>query len=305
VIFDRLLDLARGIGERRLAVAGAEEADVLRASVRAAEEGIAAVTAIGRADQIEQIAEQEEIDLACLALVPTGGDEETALRTVDLVRAGRADAILKGRIHTKILMREAIRGGLRPGKQLLSHVSLYASERFPRPVMVTDAALNPYPTLEQRVEIVRNAVGAMRALGVEQPRVALLAASEKVDDKFPCTVDAAALVEMAAPGGPLHGFGHIDGPLDLGSAIDPHTAEVKGVGGEVAGRADVFVAPDVISGNLLGKAVIYFAGGYVGGCVMGASLPIAMVSRASPADDKYRSILFALACAPTADPSRR
>ncbi|MBW2276541.1 MAG: phosphate butyryltransferase [Deltaproteobacteria bacterium] len=297
MIFDRLLDLAKRVGRRKLAVAGAEEADVLRASVRAAVEGIATVTVIGRAAEIERIATEEDIDLDALTFAATRDDEETAVRTVELVRSDEADVILKGRIHTKILMREAIRGGLRPGKQLLSHVSLYSSERFPRPVMVTDAALNPYPTLEQRIEIVKNAVTAMRALGVEQPRVALLAASEGVDEKFPCTVDAAKLVELAGHGGPLDGFGHIDGPLDLGSAIDPHAAEIKGVGGEVAGRADIFIAPDVVSGNLLGKAVIYFAGGRVGGCVMGASLPIAMVSRASPADDKYRSILFALACA--------
>jgi len=297
VIFDRLLDLARSAGRRKLAVAGAEEADVLRAALRAAEEGIAEVTVLGEREAIERIAAAGGIDLGSLVTIGTAADDETAARTVELVSAGEADVILKGRIHTKVLMREVIRGGLRPGKQLLSHVSLYASERFPRPVMITDAALNPYPTLEQRVEIIKNAVVAMRALGVAEPRVALLAASEKVDEKFPCTVDAAALVEMTAPGGPLHGYGYIDGPLDLGSAVDPHTAEVKGVGGEVAGRADVFIAPDVISGNLLGKAAIYFAGGRVGGCVMGASLPIAMVSRASPADDKYRSILFALACA--------
>jgi phosphate butyryltransferase len=297
VIFEKLFDLARGVGTRKLAVAGAEEADVLRASVRAAGEGIAEVTVIGRAVEIERIADQEGIDLDALTVAATRDDEGTAVRTVELVRAEEADVILKGRIHTKILMREVIRGGLRPGKQLLSHVSLYSSERFPRPVMVTDAALNPYPTLEQRIEIVKNGVNAMRALGVAQPRVALLAASEGVDEKFPCTADMAEMVEMSAPGGPLHGYGHIDGPFDLGSAIDPHTAEVKGVGGEVAGRADIFIAPDVISGNLLGKAVIYFAGGRVGGCVMGASLPIGMVSRASPADDKYRSILFAMACA--------
>lgn len=302
MIFDRLLDRARGVGRRKLAVSGAEEADVLRAAVRAAEEGIAAVTLLGRADAIERIAAEEGIDLGGLDSVPTAGDEQTAARTVELVGAGAADAILKGRIHTAVLMHEVIRGGLRPGRQLLSHVSLYSSERFPRPVMITDAALNHYPALEQRVDIVRNAVTAMRNLGVEQPRVALLAASEGVDEKFPCTADAARLVQMAEPGGPLAGWGHIDGPLDLGSAIDPHTAEVKGVRGEVAGRADVLVVPDVISGNLLGKAVIYFGGGRVGGCVMGASLPIAMVSRASPADDKFRSILLAVACVPPPSP---
>jgi phosphotransacetylase len=299
VIFDELIDRARGIGRRKLAVAGAEEADVLRASVEAAQEGIADVTLLGRRAEIERIAADEGIDLGGLAIDGTDGDEQTAVRTVELVRAGGADVIMKGRFHTKILMREVIRGGLRPGKQLLSHVSLYASDHFPRPVMVTDAALNPYPTLEQRIEIVKNGVTAMRALGVDQPRVALLAASEEVDQKFPCTVDAAELVQLAGPDGPLEGWGHIDGPLDLGSAIDAHAAEVKGVTGEVAGRADVFVAPDVISGNLLGKAVIYFAGGQVGGCVMGTSVPIAMVSRASPAADKFRSILFALACAST------
>jgi phosphotransacetylase len=298
MIFDELIDRARGIGRRKLAVAGAEEADVLRAAARAVEEGIADVTLLGRRGEIERIAAGASIDLGGLEIDATGDDEQTASRTVELVRDGRADVIMKGRFHTKILMREVIRGGLRPGKQLLSHVSLYAGGQLPRPVMVTDAALNPYPTLEQRIEIVKNGVTAMRALGVDQPRVALLAASEEVDEKFPCTVDAARLVELAGPGGPLAGFGHIDGPLDLGSAIDAHAAEVKGVGGEVAGRAEVFVTPDVVSGNLLGKAVIYFAGGQVGGCVMGTSVPIAMVSRASPADDKFRSILFALACAP-------
>jgi phosphotransacetylase len=297
VIFDELTQRARRAGRRRLAVAGAAEVDTLRAAVEAVHAGVARATLIGRRDEIARIAADDGLALDGLEIVDAHDDEAAAARTVELVRSGAADAILKGRIHTAILMREAIRGGLRPGKQLLSHVSLYASDHFPRPVMVTDAALNPYPTREQRVEIVKNAVIAMRALGVAQPRVALLAASEEVDEKFPCTLDAVALVALAEPGGPLAGYGHVEGPLDLGSAIDPHTARVKGVTGEVAGRADVFVAPDAIAGNLLGKAVIYFAGGRVGGCVMGAAVPIAMVSRASPAADKYRSILFALACA--------
>jgi phosphotransacetylase len=296
VIYDELLGRARQAGPRRLAVAGAEEAEVLRAVTSAVAQGIVEPVLLGDRGEIERIAAAETVDLGALAILDTGDDQDTAARTVGLVSDGDADAILKGRIHTAVLMREVIGGGLRPGEQLLSHIGLFESDHFPRPVMVTDAALTPYPTLDQRVEIVKNAVRAMRALGIEQPRVALLAASEGVDHHFPCTEDAARIVEMAAPGGALHGLGHIDGPFDLGSATDPHTAEVKGVGGEVAGRADVFIAPDVVSGNLLGKAVIYFAGGRVGGCVMGASVPIGMVSRASPADDKFRSILLALAC---------
>jgi len=165
-----------------------------------------------------------------------------------------------------------------------------------RPFLVTDGAITPYPTFEQRVMMIENAVDVMRRLGVHEPRVAVLSASEEVTEKIPCSVDAVRLVEMNKPGGRLANCGIIEGPLDFGSALDDHTAKIKGASGEVTGKADILLAPDVVSANMLCKAMIYLADAKIAACVVGGTVPIAMVSRASPVHDKYYSLLLAVAC---------
>ena len=299
MIFDTLLERVRRGPRRRMAVAGAGERAVLAAALRAADERIADPILIGDGREIERLARELGVSPDRLEIDHRASDALTAARTVERIREGDAAVVMKGRVHTATLMREGLRGGLRPPGAILTHVALYGGSRFRRPLAVSDAALIPEPTFEQRLAIVRNAVFAMRRLGIAEPRVALLAASEEVDDKFPASVDAARLAAQNAPGGLLEGCGVVEGPMDLGAAVDAHTADVKGVRGRVAGRADVLIAPDLVSANLLGKAVIYFAEGRVGGCVIGAARPIAMVSRASPPEDKLRSILFAVAvCEP-------
>lgn len=296
MFFERLLTQARERGGGRLAVVGAGEPNVLAAALRAADAGVAEPVLLGDREVIERTAQELGADLGDHPVEHLPDDAALVARAMELVRDGAVHALLKGRVPTAILMREGLRGGLRAGDRLLTHVSIYDGKQVPRPVMLTDAALVPFPTFEQSIQIVRNGVEAMRAVGVAEPRVAVLSASEEVDEKIPCSVRAARLAAENRPGGALDGWGIVEGPLDLGAAIDPEAARVKGIAGEVPGRADILIPPDVVAGNLLGKAVIYYAAGRVGGCVMGGTAPIALVSRASRAEDKFYSILLALAC---------
>ncbi len=295
--FDQLIERARRTGPQKLVVAGAHERNVLMAVHQACEDGIAEPILIGDRPAIERIAGAEGIDLEPYTVQHTTSERETALAAVQWVERGRVGALMKGTLSTPALMHVILNHGLRTEGRLLSHIAVHEHPRLGRLVLASDCGIVPYPTLEQRVQIIQNAVEAMRAIGVAEPRVALMSSSEEIDDKIPCSLDAVKLKEMARPGGPLHGYGQIDGPFDFFSAVDEEAAEIKGLGGLVAGRADILHSPDVVAGNLMSKAMMYFAGGIrAGGCVVGGTLPIVLLSRASPAPDKYNSILLGLIC---------
>lgn len=296
--FERLASLARDHGPRRLVVVGAHERNVLEAVARAEAEGTVEAVLIGMLPEIEKLAAEHGVDLSGHRVEHAETAEGAALRAMELVRAGEVDALMKGKIPTAVLMSVGLKHGLRRSGKLLTHLSAFEQESTGRFLLMSDAGLLPYPTLEQRVQIIKNAVDAARNFGVDQPRVACLSSSEEVDPRIPCSVDAVKLTEMNRPGGELAGHGHVMGPMDLGSAIDPASAALKGIEGAVAGRSDVLHCPDVVAGNLIGKALIYFAGPiYVAGAVVGGAVPIVLLSRASPATHKYYSVLLALACA--------
>lgn len=295
--FDDLAARIRAAGPRTLVVAGAGEEAVLTAVARAAADGIARPILAGDAAAIERLARSLGVELGDWAVEDARTPEETALAATRAVAEGRADALMKGGLSTPELMHAALKGGLRRPSGLLSHVTLFEHPLFRRMLLMTDGGLVPFPTLEQRVEIIRNAVGALRRLGVAEPRIAGLSSTEVPDEKIPSSLEMAALKAVFAPGGALHGFGEFDGPLDLFSALDAHAAKLKGLGGPVVGRADILHCPDVVSGNLMGKAILLFAEGMrSGGCVLGGTVPIVLLSRASTPDDKYCSILAGLSC---------
>ncbi len=268
----------------------------MRASRRAVDEDIAEPVLIGNSSRMEQIALEKGISLDGLTIHNVKNDHEAAALAARMVREGDLGALVKGRIPTWILMQEGLRSGLRKGPGLLSHVTLIEVPRFNRPMLVTDSALTPYPSYEQRIEIIKNAVEVMRRLGVANPKVALLSASEEVNEKIPFSVEAARIARLNAPGGELESHGVIAGPLDLGCAIHAETARIKGVNGPVVGDADILVTPDIVAANVLSKSLIYLAEGAVAACVVGGAVPIGMVSRASPVLDKYHALLLTLAC---------
>lgn len=297
--FKELANRARLGKRKRLVVVGAHETKLLKAVERARVEGIAEGILLGDRRKIEEIAARENIQLDGHAVENIPTLVACAKRAMELVGRGEVDALMKGIITTQELMHVALKSGLRHQGRLLTHVAAFEHPRIGegRLLMLSDAGLVPYPTLEKRVEIIKNSVNAMGSIGVAEPKVAILSSTEDVDANIPVSLDAVKLKEMNQPGGALEGFGVIDGPLDFFSAIDKDMAALKGIEGPVAGRADILHSPDVVAGNLLSKAIIYFAEGILtGGCVVGGTIPLILLSRASSADDKFCSILLGLSC---------
>jgi len=295
--FDELAAGIRARGPRTIIVVAAEEEAVLAGVARAAEEGIARPLLVGDGLAIERLARLHGIDIRGFPIEDASGPEAMVLAAMRAIREGRADALMKGRLSTPDLMRVGLKHGLRRDGRLLSHIALFEHPRFARLILMTDGGLVPFPTLAQRVEIIKNAVDALRRLGVSSPKIAGLSSTEVADEKIPSSMEMSQLKSMFAPGGALNGYGEFDGPLDLFGALDARAAGIKGLGGPVVGRADILHCPDVVAGNMMGKALLLFAEGMrTGGCVLGGAVPIVLLSRASTPDDKYCSIVAALAC---------
>ncbi|MGC8787818.1 MAG: bifunctional enoyl-CoA hydratase/phosphate acetyltransferase, partial [Anaerolineae bacterium] len=207
----------------------------------------------------------------------------------ELLRMGHADLAMKGKVETADFLRAALdrEMGLRVGR-LFTHVAVFELPGFDRLLFVTDSGVVVAPTMEQKVEIVQNAIMVAQRLGVTEPKVAILAATEMVNPKIPTTMDAANLAKMADRG-QIQG-GLVDGPLALDNAISPESVAIKGIKSPVAGYADILVAPDVEAGNMLAKAMTYFAKGKMAGVVVGGKSPLIVASRSDPHETKLVSI---------------
>ncbi|MHB1417827.1 MAG: bifunctional enoyl-CoA hydratase/phosphate acetyltransferase, partial [Chloroflexota bacterium] len=244
-------------------------------------------------DRIKEIAQAEHVDLDGITVAHERDLEMMARRAAQMVSRGQADLLMKGRVDTARFMRGALDKdvGLRTGR-LLSHVAVFEMPGYERLVMLTDAGVIVAPTIEQKVEIIQNAVGVAHRLGIPLPRVAVLAATEGLNLKIRATVEAAILSKMADRQqitGCL-----VDGPLAVDTAMSPEIALAKGLSSPVAGQADILVVPNIESGNLLGKAMNYFGGGILAGVVVGARCPLVVVSRSDPELSKHVSMALAL-----------
>jgi phosphate butyryltransferase len=289
--FDELRRRARAAGPAAVALVGADSESGLRALALAAGEGLARAALVG-----DEAAARGLLDRAGIAgldqarYVPAGSPAEAAAAAVALARAGEASVLLKGSLRTDQLMRAVLDRdrGLRTGG-LLSDVLLYEDgvSGARRLVGITDGGINPAPDVEALKQIVANAVAVFRALGYRRPRVALLSATEAVSDAVPSTVLARAVADWAAR---AMDDADVDGPLALDNALLPAAAEAKGIGGPVAGRADIMVAPSIDAGNILGKAAKYLAGSITAHVVVGARVPILIPSRVESAEDKLHSV---------------
>lgn len=278
-----------------VAIAAPEDREVLLAVRDAVQAGIVRPYLVGDAGRIAAVAAKEGIDLGQLKAemvdLPSsqGGAAEAARRAVELVRHGQAEVLVKGKLDTADLLRAVLDrdGGLRTG-HLLSHVGLFEMPGFDRLLYITDGGVVLFPTLQQKLEIVVNAVGVAHALGLEEPKVAVLAAAEVVNAEVPATVDAAVLAKMADRGQITGAL--VDGPFGLDNAVSVAAAETKGIRGSVAGRADILLVPSVEAGNLMAKVITFLAGGRMAGIVVGASVPIVITSRADPHQGKLVSM---------------
>jgi phosphate acetyltransferase/phosphate butyryltransferase len=274
-----LLHAATDVPRVRTAVVHPVDAVSLLGAVEAAREGLIEPVLVGPEAKIRQAAAQANIDLTPYRIVPTEHSHAAADAAVALARTGDVQAIMKGALHTDELMHAVVAKdtGLRTGRRI-SHVFAMDVPTYPRPLFITDAAINVYPTLEDKRDIVQNAVDLAHALGLAAPRVAILSALETVSPKIVSTIEAAALCKMAERGQIVGAI--VDGPMAFDLAVSAEAAQTKGFVSPVAGQADILVVPDLEAGNMLAKQLEYLAEAQVAGIVLGARVPIILTSRA-------------------------
>jgi phosphate butyryltransferase len=295
--FEELEKAARRGTRRRLVLTMAEEEDALKAVVAAAAKGVVEPVLVGHDGHIQELAARENLDIRTFRLIHADGEKECAARAVELVRAGEAEVIMKGRISTATLMKAVLDSGNGlKGPGLMSHLTLIESKAYPKLLLMSDPGLNIAPDLAAKASIIENAVRAARRMGVVKPKVAVLAAVEKVNPgSMPATVDAALLAKMAERGQITDCL--VDGPLSLDNALSAKSCEVKGIGGEVGGDADILLMPDIEAANIFYKTMAFFTEARMAGVIVGARVPIVLPSRADSDAVKYDSILAAVVIA--------
>jgi len=277
--YEELLARCKGMTPVPTAVAHPCDDASLGAVVEAARAGIIAPILVGPADRIRTVAKSADLDIAAYQLEETPHSHAAAARAVELVRLGRADLLMKGSLHTDELMSEVVRRetGVRTDRRV-SHVFVMDVPTYHKPLVITDAAVNIFPTLDDKRDIVQNAIDFLRALGVERPKVAILSAVETVTTKIPSTIEAAALCKMADRG-QIQGA-ILDGPLAFDNAISAEAARTKGIVSAVAGDPDIMLVPDLEAGNMLAKNLTFLSRADAAGLVLGARVPIILTSRA-------------------------
>lgn len=285
--YNQLLEAVRGLPPKRVAVAAAQDDAVLEAVQGAKAQGLAEFVLVGDEAKIREMAARQNIDIGGMAIVHEADDRKAAYQAVALVSRGEADVLMKGLISTADLLRAVLdkEVGLRTGR-VLSHAAVV--EGLGKLFIVADAGMNIAPTLQQKADIIQNSVALAAAMGISPAKVALLAAVETVNPDMPATLDAAALAKMAERGQIKGAI--VDGPLALDNAVSEEAARHKGIQSPVAGNADILLVPDIEAGNMLVKAVVYFAGSKLAGLVLGAAKPVVVTSRADSPESKILSI---------------
>jgi phosphate acetyltransferase len=277
--FGRLYKACEGLPPVSCAVVHPCDRDSLLGPIEAAKRGLIAPILVGPEDKIQAIARAEGVDLGSYRVVPVPHSHAGAAKAVEMARAGEVESLMKGSLHTDELLGAVVPSatGLRTSRRL-SHVFVMDVPSYPRMLLITDAAVNIFPKLEEKVDIVQNAIDLAHVLGIEQPKVAILSAVETVTSKIESTIEAAALCKMADRGQITGGI--LDGPLAFDNAISPQAAQTKKISSPVAGQADILLVPDLEAGNMLAKQLSYLAGAEGAGIVLGARVPIVLTSRA-------------------------
>ena len=290
---EQICTAARHYKPLRTAVVHPVDAVSLLGALEAQRAGLILPVFIGPERRIRTAARRAKLELSAHSVIATEHSHAAAECAVQLARRGEVDAIMKGALHTEELMHAVVdpAQGLRTERRV-SHVFAIAAPHYPRLLFITDAAVNIYPSLEDKRDIVQNAIDLAHALGVRQPKVAILSAVELVTPKIKSTLDAAALCKMADRG-QISGA-VLDGPLAFDNAVSRAAAATKAIASNVAGRADIFVVPDIEAGNMLAKQLEYLAGAELAGIVLGARVPIMLTSRADGARARLASCALAV-----------
>lgn len=276
-------------GHKRIAVAGAEGKAVLKAIKSAQEADIVKPILIGNENKIKTIAEDIEFHLENTTICHIENDEEIAAKAIDLVQTGQADGMMKGKVATPIILKAILdkKEDLMQGS-LLSHIALLQVPTYHKLFMVTDGGMVIQPTLDQKVGILQNGILMMQKLGVKQPKIAVLAAIEKVSSGMPETEHAVELVKMAQNGD--LGDVVVEGPLAVDVVFSPEAAKIKGVESKLSGDPDILLAPSIACGNIFAKGLWHLAGAKIGGLVLGVKKPMILLSRSDDAETKLNSI---------------
>jgi phosphate butyryltransferase len=292
--FDVLLELVQKHPVRKVAVAPAQDPSVIQAAIEARRRDIAETILVGHRGKIEAAAESVEASLEGFSVVHEEKPEKAVASAVKMVSGSEADILMKGYIHTDDFLRGVLNKeyGLRSGS-IMSHVFIAEMPDQDRLVFITDGAMNIAPDLEQKAAILLNGVYVANLFGVMHPRVAVMAAVELVNPDMPATMDAAALAKMADRRQYVPEC-IVDGPFALDNAVSMMAAKHKKIEGEVAGQADILLAPDIEAGNLLAKSLVYFAGRRLVGLLVGAKAPVVLTSRADTMESKMLSIAGAV-----------
>jgi phosphate acetyltransferase len=290
--YDRMLARAKTVTPAKTIVVHPCDESSLRAAIEAAEAGIIVPTLVGPAKKIAEVARENQFDIRRFELVDAEHSETAAAKAVQLIHEAKGELLMKGSLHTDELMRAVTASGtgLRTGRRI-SHVFIVDLPSHSETLFITDAAINISPDLDVKRDIVQNAIDLFTQVGLGTPRVAILSAVETVTTKIPSTIEAAALCKMADRGQITGGI--LDGPLAFDNAVDPEAARIKGINSPVAGRAQILVVPDLESGNMLAKNLIFLSKADSAGIVLGARVPIILTSRA----DSVRSRLASCAAA--------
>jgi phosphate acetyltransferase len=288
-----LLSRCEGLPPIPTAVAHPCDQSSLDGALEAARLGLIVPLLVGPEARIRQVAQEHGLPLGDTPIIDAPHSHASAEAAVEAVRTGRAELLMKGSLHSDELLHAVTRStsGLRTERRL-SHVFAMDVPSYHKPLFITDAAVNIFPTLNEKADIVRNAIELVRILGVERPKVAILSAVETVTDKIPSTIDAAALCMMSLRG-QIEG-GILDGPLAFDNAISKEAAETKGIRSDVAGDPDILLVPDLEAGNMLAKQLTFLAGAEAAGIVLGARVPIILTSRADSVRARIASCAIAV-----------
>lgn len=287
--FEQLKEMLRSMPvKRRVAVTPAQDEHTLEAISHAYKDGMVEPVLIGDEAAIREILNKLGVSAEGMTIIHVPDPTEAIQKAADMARDGEVDCIMKGKTETGALMKVLVNRerGIRKN-DTMSLLAFMESPNYHKVFAITDVGLLTYPTKEQKKAAIANAVEAFHALGVEEPKVAILAAVEKVNPKMKETVEAAEIKEEGVPGC------IIEGPISYDLAMDPQSAPIKDYVSPVAGDADLLVVPDIVSGNIAAKTITVIGGGRTGGVVLGAKVPVLLVSRAASADDKYMSIVIA------------
>ncbi|MGH7070763.1 MAG: phosphate acetyltransferase [Acetobacteraceae bacterium] len=277
--YERLVKAARALPRITTAIAHPCDDVSLESAVEAARLGLIVPILVGPAARVRDVAARTNLGITAMEIINTAHSHDSAAKAVELVKSGRAEALMKGSLHTDELMGAVVArdSGIRTARRI-SHCFIMDVPSHPDALIITDAAVNIVPTLEEKVDIVQNAIDLAHAMGRTDVRVAILSAMETVNPKVPSTIEAAALCKMADRGQITGAL--LDGPLALDNAIQPEAAAIKHIVSPVAGRANVLVVPDLEAGNMLVKSLSFLAGADAAGIVLGARVPIILTSRA-------------------------